>query len=431
LIEEKILILGAGPAGIGVAYHLDKEYALFDMESTIGGLMRSKKIDGFIFDYAGHIFFTSNDYMRNLIVKLLGDNFHTQERSSWIYSNNTYTRYPFQSNTYGLPKHIIKDCIMGLVNARMQKEIKKPQNFEEYIYKAFGKGIAEHFMIPYNEKIWTVPLSEMACDWFEERVPDVSIEDVVTGAIMPYEKRMGHNAAFGYPLHGGCESIPIAFAPHLKNVHTNSKITSINLEEKYIEVNKTQKIPFSILVSTIPLPELLGTIEDDIPSEVLNAVKKLRYNSVLCQNIGINREKATDKHWIYFHEDQFIFQRVFVQSNASPHVVPKGCSSFTAEITYSDRKPVDKKNVLEMTVDGLKKAGLMIPDDDVVVEDLIDIHYGYVIYDHNRKDAMKIIGDYLQSFDVYLVGRYAEWEYYNMDTALLAGKRLGDKLSGR
>jgi len=430
-MEEKILIIGAGPAGIGTAFHLDKEYILFDMENDIGGLMRSKEINGFIFDFAGHIFFSSDDYMKSLIEKLLKDNFHVQERSSWIYSNNTYTRYPYQSNTYGLPKNIIKDCIMGLVEARMEKDAKKPQNFEEYIHKVFGKGIARHFMIPYNEKIWTIPLREMACDWFEERVPDVSIEDVVTGAIMPYEKRMGHNATFGYPLHGGCESIPKAFDHHLKNVRTNSRITAVNLKEKFVEVNQSERIPYSRLVSTIPLPELFGIIENDIQSDVKNAVKQLRFNSVLCQNIGFNREKATDKHWIYFHEDQFIFQRVFVQSNASPHVVPEGCSSYTAEITYSERKPVEKNSVLENTISGLEEAGLMFSDDELLVDDLIDIHYGYVIYDHNRKQAMKIIKEYLESYDVNLVGRYAEWEYYNMDTALIAGKMMGEKLSGK
>ena len=172
-------------------------------------------------------------------------------------------------------------------------------------------------------------------------------------------------------------------------------------------------------------------IEDDVPSFVTGALKRLRYNSVLCQNVGINRDKATDKHWIYFHEDQFIFQRVFVQSNASPYVVPPGCSSYTAEITYSDRKPVEKRSVLEKTIDGLKDADLMLPGDVVLVKDLIDIHYGYVIYDHNRRDAMRVIRDYLDRFDVNLVGRYAAWEYYNMDTALLAGKRMAESLSGK
>ncbi|MBU1627671.1 NAD(P)-binding protein [bacterium] len=428
-MQEKVIIIGSGPAGIGTAYHLDREYLLLEAEDSIGGLMRSKNINGFIFDYAGHIFFTSSTYMEDLIRKLLGENFHVQERGSWIYSNNTYTRYPFQSNTYGLPKEIIKDCIIGIVEARLEKASKKPQNFKEYIYKVFGKGISEHFMIPYNEKIWTVPLEEMDCEWFEERVPDISIEDVVSGALLPYQKKMGQNATFGYPLHGGCESIPKAFSKYLKNVYTSSKVTSINLKEKYVKINNSKIEPYSYLVPTMPLPEFFKILADKIPPHVAGALEKLKYNSVLCQNIGINREKATEKHWIYFHEKQFIFQRVFVQSNASPYVVPPECSSYTAEITYSQRKPVDMGSVFDKTIEGLKEAGLMLPEDEVIVDDLIDIHYGYVIYDHNRKDAMKVIRKYLASFDVYLVGRYAEWEYYNMDTSILAGKKLAERLS--
>jgi UDP-galactopyranose mutase len=428
-MNDKIIIIGAGPAGIGAAYHLDRDYSIYEAANSIGGLMRSKNINGFIFDYAGHIFFTKDNYIHKLINKLLADNFHTQNRSSWIFSHDTFTRYPFQSNTYGLPPHIIKDCIIGIVEARLNDNKIKPENFKEYIYKVFGKGIAEHFMIPYNEKIWTIPLSEMDCGWFEERVPDVSIEDVVTGALMPYEKRMGQNATFGYPIQGGCESIPRAFEKHIKNINTNSKVTAINLKDKYIIINHTTRVAYNRLISTIPLPEFFKVLIDDLPEQIHSALGKLRFNSVLCENIGIDREKATDKHWIYFHEEDFIFQRIFVQSNASPHVTPQGCSSFTAEITYSSRKPVDKKTSMERTIEGLTKADLIHKDDRILVKDTIDLEYGYVIYDHNRKDAIKIIRDYLDKFGIILAGRYAEWEYYNMDTALLAGKKAAELIT--
>src|SRR3990167_10710167 len=97
------VIIGAGLAGLSAAYHLKDGYEIFEREKRIGGLCRSEKIDGFTFDYAIHILYSSNPYASKLIKILLGDKFQSLPRSSWVYSKGVYTHYPFQANTYGLP----------------------------------------------------------------------------------------------------------------------------------------------------------------------------------------------------------------------------------------------------------------------------------------------------------------------------------------
>ena len=168
----KIIVIGAGVAGLSTAYHLKRDYEIFEKEKNAGGLARSREVDGFIFDYAGHIFFTKDNYALNLVNKLIGNNFHFQTRNSWVYSKNTYTRYPFQANTFGLPVEVVKKCVLGVIKARYGNYKRlKPSNFKEWIYYTFGDGIAEHFMIPYNKKLWTIPLEEMSYEWFRDRVP--------------------------------------------------------------------------------------------------------------------------------------------------------------------------------------------------------------------------------------------------------------------
>ncbi len=112
------IVIGAGPTGLSAAYHLGEGALLLEQNDPVGGWCRSVEADGFTFDYAGHIMFSVDPYVHQLYKMLLGDNVHWQDREAWIYSKNVYTRYPFQAALYGLPADVIKECIVGAIEAR-------------------------------------------------------------------------------------------------------------------------------------------------------------------------------------------------------------------------------------------------------------------------------------------------------------------------
>lgn len=225
------VIVGAGPTGLSAAYHLGQDTLLLEKNTTVGGWCRSIEDKGFTFDYAGHIMFSNDPYVLKLYDILLGDNQHWQMREAWVYSKQVYTRYPFQGALYGLPPAVIKECVLGAIEARYGSEEEaagetcansetadccadgtadaanasgtavkgEPKNFEEFIYKVWGKGIAKHFAIPYNKKIWTVDLKDMETSWLGGRVPLPDLGQIIEGALEPVAKPMGPNARFGYP----------------------------------------------------------------------------------------------------------------------------------------------------------------------------------------------------------------------------------------
>src|SRR5215216_1183668 len=113
-----IVIIGAGPTGLSAAYHLGPDAVLVEQADRVGGCCRSIEDTGFTFDMAGHIMFSNDPYIHEMYQILLGDNVHWQDREAWIYSKQVYTRYPFQGALYGLPPAVIKECIVGAIEAR-------------------------------------------------------------------------------------------------------------------------------------------------------------------------------------------------------------------------------------------------------------------------------------------------------------------------
>jgi UDP-galactopyranose mutase len=477
----KIAIIGAGPTGLSAAYHAP-DSVLLEANDSVGGWCRSLEENGFTFDFAGHIMFSNDAYVHEMYEKLLGDNVHWQDREAWVYSKGVHTRYPFQGALYGLPPEVIKECIVGAIEARFgrlkqsdseasrslqqtsggvrdpacrvgdikdccgdgvlestvrllpakampkrdAKQSAEPYaNFEEFIYNVWGAGVAKHFAIPYNRKLWAVDLKEMETSWLGGRVPLPDLEEMIEGALRPVAKPMGPNARFGYPLQGGFQALMNGFVPFIKDrLRLNAKVVSISPHQHRVTLADGSTLDYGHLISTMPLPVLIRSIRGDIPTRIRQAAEGLRHVSVRCVNLGIGRPNLTEKHWIYYPEDT-VFHRIFVQGNASPLCNPEGGFGLICEITYAPGKPLpcDGNALIERCIQDCRKVGIISPEDPIWAANQVDMPHAYVVYDHARASNVKLIRDWLAERDIILAGRYSEWEYYNSDHAFLAGKR--------
>lgn len=427
--KRKVLILGAGLAGLSAAWHLQKENIdalVFEKEAEAGGLCRSKNVGGFTFDYDGHLLHFKHHYTFELIKNLLKNNLSEHYRSSWIYSCGRYTRYPFQSNLYGLPPAIIKECLMGFIEAS-QDGGGDPPNFLSWINRKFGKGIARHFMVPYNTKFWTIPPEEMNCVWLDGFIPVPSLNQIITGTIRENKKPLGYNAHFWYPKKGGIGQVSSALAAQIKNIFYNSRVVHINPFKKEIRLASGRREQYDYLVSTIPLPEIPHLVKD-LPSGIVRSVKKLKWNSIFNLNLGINANDESGRHWVYFPERELSFFRIGFYNNFSSHISPPGLTSLYIEVSYSWDRPIDKTDIISRVETDLKDAGLLSGMEQVCCRDTNDITYGYPIYDMHYSDARGKIMKYLLEKNIFGCGRYGSWRYFSMEDALLDGKEAAQKI---
>ena len=431
-----ILIVGAGLAGLSTAYHLAGiPYRLYERESEVGGLCRSYRKDGFTFDYTGHLLHFRQPQIKALVEQLLTDKLQRHHRKSFIYSHHTYTEYPFQVNIHGLPPEVVRECMMGFIATLLQPapaRDPKDLGFKQWILQNLGEGMAKHFMVPFNEKLWKVSLDELTSDWVSWLVPKPELKDVINGALGIKDKAFGYNPSFLYPSSGGISILPESFLPGITNVTANVELLEVDTKRRLARFHDrlsgtTRTEHYEALVSTIPVPELVRRCLD-MPVYLKEAAEELRWVSVYNLNMAVAREQVSDKHWLYFPEPEFPFYRVGFPMNFSPSLGQPGCSSMYIEISHRPMEHQSADQLAAQARAGLEQAGILQRGDEIVVSDVKDLHYAYVYFDRHRATAIPAILSELERRGIYSIGRYGRWEHTSMEDAIGQGKQLAERL---
>ncbi|MFQ5902864.1 MAG: protoporphyrinogen/coproporphyrinogen oxidase [Candidatus Binatia bacterium] len=419
------VILGAGLCGLSTAYHSPGPTAVFEKAKEPGGLCRSYERDGFTFDFTGHLLHFKSRYFEQFLKQHLSGRLQETKRAAYVFSHGVFTPYPFQANTYGLPKEIVKECVLGFIET-LKDGTAPAGDFRTWILQTFGRGIAKHFMIPYNEKLWRENLSEMTADWVSWSVPKPDLEEVIQGALGRQEKAFGYNPTFLYPKRGGIAVLAQSMSKKLEGIQYGYEAIRLDIKKKILTFANGETVSYNVLISTIPLPHLLAM--SNARGFIRRAAEQLKYIGVWVLNLGVAEKTVTDKHWIYFPERQFPFYRVGFPSNFSPGVAPKGCTSMYVEVSYRSDEPVDSQYLKRKILDDLQQARLLKSKKNVVVADTKNIPVAYVIFYHHRQRVLEPIREYLESHNIYSIGRYGRWDYFSMEDAIMDGRALAKRL---
>lgn len=437
-VKTDVLILGGGLAGLSTAYHLERsgrktDYLILEKSGRPGGLAGSIEKDGFTFDHTGHLLHLHNPYGTRLILRLLGGNWDLHQRSSWIHSHGVFTRYPFQANTFGLPPQVLEECVVGFLKTVPRST--RPRNptlstdYRSWCLQNFGEGISKHFMFPYNEKLWRTDLSRMTTEWQGRFVPKPKPEEVLYGALVDQKKHFGYNAAFRYPKRGGIQALPDALAARVRNLRLNNRVVRVDLRARVAVADGLGEVGYKRLVNTLPLAHFLDLVED-LPPEAARARSRLRWNTVYCFNLGIGRPNLSDRNWIYFPEDKFVFYRAGFYSSFSKSSVPPGASSMYVEVSRRPEERLDVGQTQKRILEGLTSTGILKPSDRLVTSLVVKIPCAYVVYDFDRTPSVTVLQKFLARLGVETIGRYGGWKYSFMEETILDGKACAEKLSG-
>lgn len=425
------VIIGAGPAGLGAAHALGPDHDLLILErgAAAGGLCSSFTVGGATFDLGGHAFFTKLAETDDIITRHAAQPLYRQRRNAWVHSYGTFVPYPFQSNLFGLPVDVVKHCVLGAVEQRMSPSGRPPRTLAQWIEQSFGAGIAEHFMTPYNAKLWAFPLADIEPSWTGDRIVQPDLDAIVEGALHRRDYTAFPNAMVRYPSHGGFVELYRPFIDAFADrTRLRTEVVGVDLDAREV-LTADGRIPYQDLVTTAVLGEF-AAVCSPMPPRLRAAALGLKHNSLYLVSLAVKPAAADERHRIYVADPDVPFHKLVLNSNSSPELRAAPAFGIQAEVSFSEHKQVSPAGLTEDVVDALVAMGLLRSADDVVESDLRTVEYAYPVQTSDTASVVAELRDYLGRYGVHLAGRFAEWTYVNSDAAFQRGLDIGRRLRG-
>jgi protoporphyrinogen oxidase len=409
-------ILGGGLTGLTLADRYGDGCEVLEGDGACGGLCRTVTRDGFSYDHGGHILFSRDREALDYLLDALADNKARYRRNNRIWFKERFVKYPFENDLAALPKEDVYECLYYFLT----RSYPKPENFKDWCYSRFGKGIAERYLIPYNEKIWNIDPGRMGLEWVAGRIPEPPLEDVLKSALGIETEGYIHQLHFHYPKRGGIEALVRAIEGRVKAVEKNFPARKVRRRDgAWVVSDGRREKEYDRLVSTIPLPDLLGAM-DDVPPAVREAACGLRYNSLICVMVAFRAEKPSDKFAVYFPQAHLEFHRVCFYDYFGESCAPPGMSSAVAEITVNEGDgtcEMTDGELVEHVTAGLDGEGFLRRA-DVCATGVSRRKYAYVVNDLDYARNLGVVRGFVRERGIVLCGRFAEWEYLNMDACV-------------
>lgn len=424
--HDQLLIIGAGPAGLALSYAFPGKSRILEQSFEVGGLCRSIEFCGGVFDIGGHSFHSPHPEVLGLVQQLMATRWHTQRRDARVSFGGELIGYPFQQHFQNLSdRTVIEDCQR---NPPSFETSAQASNFEEWILERFGQGIAKHFMLPYNRKLWARDLRRISCDWVSERIAGNVKDTGIKGSRS--RQPLQSDSIVGYPAEGGFGEIFQAMAKRCGPTEFGKKVRRINTKEKTVYTEDGSVWGWNYLASTIPLPALLRAIQD-CPTALINDADRLEFVSLKVLLISIGKQLGNQPQRIYVAESDVPAHKIAFNHTSSASLRARPSHAIMCEISYSPEKVVASDGDLtRMMIDWLVDSQLIENRGDVSETRIIDVEHGYPVYTHDRPHILKEIRNYLTKLDIHTFGRFGGWSYVNSDACIYEGLVLADQLAG-
>jgi protoporphyrinogen oxidase len=449
----RVIVVGAGPAGLTAAYELAKRGAtctVLEMDDVVGGISRTVEREGWRFDIGGHRFFTKVPEVQNLWCEILGpEDFLLKRRLSRIYYEGTFYDYPIRLGNalHGLGMFEAIRCGLSFLWVRVRPP-RDLDTFEGWTARAFGWRLYRKFFKAYTEKVWGIPPAEIKADWAAQRIKSLTLGNVIRNAFAP-----NHNQAritslieeFHYPRLGPgmmWEQARAFVEDHGSDVLLGTRLESIQRSGTRAVTALTRSHaaptgvggpvggdgatvswPFDHLISSMPLSELVLVMDPPAPAEIRQAARDLRYRDFLTVALVLPAERGFPDNWIYVHSDKVRVGRVQNFGSWSRDLVQQAWTCLGLEyFVFEDDAlwSMADEDLVALGATELETLGLIRPG-DVEKGFVVRMPKAYPVYDAGYHLNVQAIRQWLEAEvpNVHPVGRNGMHRYNNQDHSML------------
>jgi protoporphyrinogen oxidase len=442
-----VVIIGAGPAGLTAALELSKsglQPTVLEADDIVGGIARTARYKGYLFDMGGHRFFTKVSLVERMWREVLGDDLLSRPRSSRIYYRGKFFNYPLDPKNalMGLGLREALHCAGSYAYARLFPIHPEP-DFETWVTNRFGRRLFEIFFRTYTEKVWGIPCNQIRSDWAAQRIKDLSLVSLVMNALTPKRKaRKGKViktliGEFLYPRTGPglmWERTRDIVTERGSEVLLNTPVEKIHWEPgRVLDVEAGgRRFTADHFVSSMPIRDLVERMEPAVPAAIREAAAELNYRDFLTVALIVKDRNCFSDNWIYVHEPGVKVGRIQNYKSWSPEMVPDPANTclgleyfcFEGDGLWN----TTDWELIKLARRELHELGLSRPE-DYLDGTVVRVRKAYPVYDEKYRKVLDELRLFFRTLpNLQLVGRNGMHRYNNQDhsmlTAILAARNI-------
>ena len=434
-----VIIIGAGPAGLTAAYELSKKtkkVLVLEKQTKVGGLAQTKVFGDYRYDIGPHRFFTKNEEVYNLFLKVLDKDAVKVLRKTRILFKGNYFNYPLTpiNALFGLGIFESIAILFSYFLARTKRlfKIGDIKNFEDWVVDRFGKKLFKNFFKNYTEKVWGIDCKDIGKDWAAQRIKGLSLLTAIKFALFPNSKKRPKTLVdeFYYPkLGAGMLWEKFEKIVNKKNITISKEANVIgikymddNVEVTYIKDKKEITCAAKAVFFSNPLLEFLNIFENEIPQEVVDAAESLNYRNHISVHLTVDK-KLFDDNWIYVHSPNLNLARIADFTNFSQYMSKKNEYPLTLEYfcyEYDKIWTMDNNNIIKHAVEELEEIFPL--SFKIVHSEITRSAKAYPVIKTGFEENIEIIKKWLQTKErVVAIGRSGMFKYNNQDHAMATG----------
>lgn len=436
--RKRVVIIGAGPAGLSAAYEVARlggTPLVLEKEPVVGGIARTARHGDNLFDVGGHRFFTKNRQIAQLWDEVLAEDFIKVSRLSRIYYGHKLYHYPLKPVNALANLGILESIRVVSSYARYHiKPLRNEDTFEQWVTNRFGKRLYEIFFKTYTEKVWGIACSEIRSDWAAQRIKGLSLRSALTNALFGSGAAKSLIETFHYPRRGPGQMWQ-RFRDLVEDrggeVRLGAEVTGIETTGSQVSAVRfrcqgaEEVVAADHVISSMPLPDLVRAVKPGFDASVLCHAAALRYRAFLIVVLVLDRPQIFPDQWIYVHAPGVRVGRIQNFKNWSAEMVANPSTTSLGMEYFCDEGDVlwneSDRRLGELAATELESLGLA-PGTKVVDRCILRQPKAYPVYDEDYKSSLAVLRGALTRIErLQTVGRNGMHRYNNMDHSMLTG----------
>ncbi|MGI8904893.1 MAG: FAD-dependent oxidoreductase [Candidatus Sumerlaeaceae bacterium] len=452
-MSKRVVILGGGVAGLAAAYRLlqlqpDWQVTILEKAERVGGLAVGWRNQEFAADLGPHRIYTELPEIEALLPELISkDQMLTVQRRSELLLNGHFYQYPVRASELLRVMGIVRMTRFGLsaVAGKLRGLMGRPRNYEDAMIANFGRAVYEVIVEPYTRKVWKIAPRDLSDEVARVRVSAGNVNRLVRQLLSRSEGRKGTQSAlssFAY-IRGGVEGLVKSLESKAvasgTRIETLQDVTGFAVTDDSIAAVEThsgsvsERASVDYVISTLPITDLVEMLQQERPEPgAAEAAKGLVYVGLILVALIVRRAQFSTNSWIYFPEEEFVFNRSYEPRNFDPSMAPADRTMVVFEVTARWDEDLWKRSdpeiIQRVTSDALRTG--LLREDEIETAFSVRVPHTYPLYSTDYQARLSNVFGYLRQFsNLVTTGRQGLFNHNNMDHSMLMGIRAAETIS--